>query len=129
MNYVIDFFHYINIIYKPLHQRLKKDPPPWTSAHTDIVKKIKHNIKEIPYLHFVDPSAFKIVETNASEIGYGGILKQSRDNKQQVVQFVSKHWNDCQKNYSTIKKEIIAIVLSISKFEEDLLNQFFFIKN
>lgn len=29
-----------NII-KPLHDRLKKDPPPWTNVHTNVVKIIK----------------------------------------------------------------------------------------
>ena len=92
------------------------------------MRQIKQTVKEIPCLHLADPHAFKIVETDASDIGYGGILKQSKDNKEQIVQFVSKHWNDCQKNYSTIKKEILAIVLSISKFQGDLLNQKFLLR-
>ena len=128
LNYIIEFFPKINIICKPLHQRLKNDPPPWTQIHTDIVKQIKCTVKEIPCLHLADPHAFKIVETDASDIGYGGILKQSKDNKEQIVQFISKHWNDYQKNYSTIKKEILVIVLSISKFQGDLLNQKFLLR-
>ena len=69
----------------------------------------------MPCLQIVDPTAFKIVEINASDIGYGGILKQRKDGKEQVIQFTSKHWNTPQQNYSTIRKEILAIVLCISK--------------
>ena len=29
----------------------------------------------LPCLALVDPEAFKIVETNASDVGYGGIIK------------------------------------------------------
>ena len=38
------------------------------------------------------------------------------------------HWNDTQKNYSTIKKEILSIVLCIIKFQSDLLNQKFLLR-
>ena len=58
----------------------------------------------------------KIAETDASELRYGGILKQVQNNRECIVQFTSAHWNDCQKNYSTIKKEILSIVLYITKF-------------
>jgi len=54
---------------------LQKDSPPWTSVHANIVKQINIHVKEIPCLHLADPSTFKIVETNASYIGYDGILK------------------------------------------------------
>jgi hypothetical protein len=58
-------------------------------------------------------------------LGYGGILKQVQNNKEQILQFTSAHWNDCQKNYSTINKEILYIVLCITKFQSDLLNHKF----
>ena len=66
--------------------------------------------------------AFKIVETDASDIGYGGILKQRMDNQEKLVRYTSRTWNNAQLNYSTIKKEILSIVLCISKFQDDLLN-------
>ena len=37
-------------------------------------------------------------------------------------------WTLTQLNYSTIKKEILSIVLCISKFQSDLLNQKFLIR-
>ena len=61
-------------------------------------------------------------------MGYGGILKQVSNGRECIVQFTSAHWNDCQKNYSTIKKEILSIVLCISKFQSDLLNQKFLLR-
>ena len=60
---------------KPLHDRLKKNPPKWTEAHTKLVQQIKAQIQEIPCLHLANPTAQKIVETDASELGYEGILK------------------------------------------------------
>ena len=74
--------------------------------------------------------SYKIVETDASEIGYGGILKQqtSPNHPEQIVRFHSGIWNPAQSNYSTIKKEILSIVLCISKFQDDLLNQKFLVR-
>ena len=60
----------------------------------------------MPCLGIPTVNAFKIVETNASDIGYGGILKQyvSLDLTEQIVRFYSRVWNNAQINYSTIKR-------------------------
>jgi hypothetical protein len=67
-----------------LHDRLKTNPIPWSDLHTDLVKQIKKQVQTIPLLHLVNPSAPKIVEIDASNIGYGGILKQVQGNKEQI---------------------------------------------
>ena len=73
---------------------------------------------------------YKIVETDASELGYGGILKQlnPKKKKEELIRFHSGFWKSAQQNYSTIKKEILSIVLCISKFQDDLLNQEFLVR-
>ncbi|GAV62962.1 hypothetical protein CFOL_v3_06484, partial [Cephalotus follicularis] len=93
----------------------------WTDKHTQLIKQIKIYAKEIPCLHLASHEAFKIVETDASNIGYGGILKQLINDKEQLVQYTSGSWNNAQKNCATVKKEILAIVLRIQKFQGDLL--------
>jgi hypothetical protein len=113
-----------------LFDRLQKNPPPWTADHTSVVKEVKIHVQTLPCLCIPTIESFKIVETNASDIGYGGILKQQvRSNQpEQIVRFHSGVWNSAQKNYSTIKKEILSMVLCISKFQDDLLNQKFLIR-
>ena len=63
----------------------KKSPPLWTSNHTQIVKKIKNQIKSLSCLHLADPNLPKIVETDASDVEYGGILKQKYGEQEQLV--------------------------------------------
>ncbi|GJU19895.1 enzymatic polyprotein [Tanacetum coccineum] len=58
--------------------RLKKNPKPWTEEHTKIVKNIKDRIKELPCLNIPHPEANLIVETDASDIGYGGMNPDKR---------------------------------------------------
>ncbi|GAV77393.1 LOW QUALITY PROTEIN: hypothetical protein CFOL_v3_20864, partial [Cephalotus follicularis] len=85
-----------------------------------LIRQIKNYAKEIPCLHLASPLAFKGVETDGSDIRYGGILKQLIDNKEQLVQYTSGTCNNAQRNYATIKKEILAIVLCVKKFQSDL---------
>ena len=84
----------------------------------------------MPCLGIPIVGAFKIVETDASDISYDGILKQrvSPKSYEQIVHFYSGIWNNAQLNYSTIKKEILSIVLCILKFRSDLLNQKFLLR-
>ena len=58
---------------------------------TSIIQQIKKIVKTLPRLGIPDPQANLIVETNASDIGYGGILRQLLPNssKEQVVKYHS----------------------------------------
>ena len=87
-------------------------------------------IKQLPCIVIPSPNTFKIVETDNSDIGYGGILKQvaKNDTKEQIVRFYSGFWLATQQNHSIIKKEILSIILCVSKFQNDLFNQKFLIR-
>ena len=95
-----------------------------------IIKQIKKYVKQLPCIVIPSPNTFKIVETDNSEIGYGGILKQvaKNDTKEQIVRFYYGFWSATQQNHSTIKKEILSIILCVSKFQNDLFNQQFLIR-
>ncbi|GAV74005.1 hypothetical protein CFOL_v3_17488 [Cephalotus follicularis] len=97
LNYILN----LQDLCTPLYQGLR-------NKNTQSIKQIK--IYEIPCLYLVSPLAFKIVETNTSDIGYGGNLKQ-------LVQYARGTWNNAQKNYVIIKKEILVIVLCIQKIQ------------
>ena len=74
----------------PLYDRLKKDhKKPWTNSLTDLVKTIKERVKSLPCLTLANPAWPKIVETDASNIGYGGILKQinPHDKNEYLIRF------------------------------------------
>src|SRR5262249_966174 len=88
LNYVIDFYPNLNHQCKILYDILKKNPKLWSEEHTNLIKQ---QIKDIPCLRIVDYNASKIVETDASNIGYGGILKHVKNNKEKIIQFVSGH--------------------------------------
>ena len=101
-----------------------------TQEHTKIVQHIKEKVKYLPCLNIPQPNAQIIVETDASDIGFVGILKQKLDDKskEELVRFFSGSWNDTQKNYSTVEKEVLSIVLCIKKFEDDLYMKQFLLR-
>ena len=74
-----------------MFDRLKSNPPPWSDVHTSLLQQIKSHVKTLSCLGIPIVSAFKIVETDASDIGYGGILKQrvSPESPEQIVRFYS----------------------------------------
>ncbi|GLT54568.1 hypothetical protein SLA2020_277590 [Shorea laevis] len=102
LNYVADFYQNLRKKCKPLFDRLQANPPPWTPQHTAIVQEIKKFVQTLPCLGIPSSNAFKIVETDASDIGYGGILKQRVHSTQpeQLVRFHSGVWTSSQINYS-----------------------------
>ena len=91
INYISDFYQNLRQQCKPLFDRLQTNPPPWTPAHTSVVQEIKKYVKTFPCLGIPSVNSFKIVQTDASNIGYGGILLQraSPNSLEQIVCFHS----------------------------------------
>lgn len=122
LNYIEDFYQNLAEDRDLLTQRLKKNPTAWTKSHIEAVKRIKIKIKHLSCLNQADPALFKIVEIDALDKGYGGILKQVKNSKE-LVCFTSKQQNSTQVKYSTIKNKIFVIISCINKFQSDLINQ------
>jgi hypothetical protein len=96
LKYISHFYKDFAQDRKLLNDRLKKEVRPWTDAHTQAVKKIKAKEKTLSLLHISKDELYKIVETDASNIGWGVVLKQVRPHKdkhtKEIVQFASGLW-------------------------------------
>ena len=57
----------------------------------------------------------------ASDFAIGAVLGQCIDNKQHVIYYSSRTLNDGQLNYTTTKKEFLAVVFALEKFRPYLL--------
>lgn len=112
-----------------MNQRLRKNPPFWNNTHTNAVKNIKAKVKSLPILYVADDSSPKIVESDASDLGWGGILKQGKDDEEQIIQFSSGTWNPIERNYSIIEREVTVAWNSIGKFEIHLVNKKFLLRS
>ena len=76
LNYVADFLPKFRETWKPFFQRFKKNPPTWPHEHTRVLKYIKSKFKSLPCLGIANPHAFMIIQTDASDKDFGGILKR-----------------------------------------------------
>ena len=78
----------------PLYNRLRKNPKPWSTFHTQIIQQVKHRVQSVPCLGIPHHKAFMIVKADASDIGYGGILKEKLGTqKKQLVRVHSRLWH------------------------------------
>jgi hypothetical protein len=91
--------------------------------HTSLVREIKIHVKTLPSLGIPSDNTLKIVVTNASKIGFGGILKKLflLDLLNKLFLSIPHPRIMCK----LIKKENLSVVLCITKFQSDLLNQKF----
>ena len=61
------------------------------------------------------------VMCNASDLVVGAVLRQRVEGKPYVVYYVSKTLNEGQRNYTTTKKELLAVVYALDKFRSYLI--------
>lgn len=97
---------------------------------TKSATKLKQIVKRLSCLGILDPKANLIVEIDASNLRFCGILKQllSGTDKEHIVTYYYGTWSPTQLNYSTIRKVILVIVLCITKFQDDLFLKSFLLK-
>ena len=57
-----------------------------------------------------------IVDTDASNGANGGVLSQIRNGKEHPVAYCSQTLTKYEQNYSTTRKELLAVVHALQKF-------------
>ena len=58
---------------------------------------------------------------DASDLAIGAVLGQREEGKPYVVYYASKTLNEAQRNYTTIEKELLAMVYALDKFHTYLV--------
>lgn len=113
-------------ISKPLSTLLKKEQPfIWTDIQQEAFDSLKTALAEQVILAFPNFSEVFYVTTDASDIAIGAMLSQGELPNDRPIYFFSRTLNDTQKNYSTIQKELLAIVEAIKAFRVYLYGRFF----
>lgn len=108
----------------PLTALLKKDGFQWTPETAEAFSKLKTTMITTPVLHLPDFSKTFIVETDASNVGIGGVLRQ--DNH--PLAFFSKKMGPKFATVSTYSKEMTAIIAAVNKWRQYLLGRHFIIR-
>jgi hypothetical protein len=117
--YYRKFCSNFSVIAEPLTNLLKKGVPfSWNDKCQIAFDKLKAILKSTPVLLAPDfDKPFKLA-VDASDIGAGAILIQEDNHGvEHPVCYFSRKFNKQQKNYSTIEKECLALILAIQHFE------------
>lgn len=119
LTYASDYIPKLAEMRKPLQTKLKKDVP-WTWTHDDsnYMAKIKKGLNEFPKLYHPNPEDQLIIETDASNDFWGGILKAKTkdDTNELICRYTSGSFKAAELNYHSNEKEILAIINVIKKF-------------
>ena len=115
---------------EPLTALTKKGQPDqvtWTSWEAEAVELLKKDLINAVMLKNPDFSKPFQLQTDASDVGVGAVLSQGGDQDQPIANF-SRKILDRERNYSTIEKECLAIVLGIKAFATYLVGKPFILQ-
>ena len=92
----------------------------WSEEHTDAVKSLKEECKNLPALRLPEENDKLIIQTDASDLYWGAILKTDIN---EIYQYTSGTFNQAQVNYPVHEKKLLAIYKGIKKFSLFLLQK------
>ena len=90
----------------------------WTSDCQNAFDKLNAILRSEPVLLAPNFNKEFKLAVDVSDVGAGGVLLQEDDNGvDHPVCFFSKKFNKHQKNYSTVEKECLSLILALQHFE------------
>ena len=101
----------------------------WDERCQFAFQDLKQALCDSPVLAYPrNNSSEYILDTDASDVGVGGILSQVQDGKERVVAFASKKLNRAQQRYSVTRRELLAAVTFTHHFRHYLLGRKFLLR-
>jgi transposase InsO family protein len=135
-NYFRDFIPAFARISRPLDE-LRNCPDvtsTWNDSHQMAFEAVKAALTNPPILSFPDEDLHFHVSTDASDNALGAVLFQTSDSSQapgagpkdkRYIKFSSRALSPAESNYGAAKRELLAIIFALTKFEDYLLGRKF----
>jgi len=126
VRYYRKFIPQFSKIAAPLHKLLKKDAKyMWEESQEIAFRTLKQKLTSQPILQYPYFSREFILTTDASNYGAGAVLSQGHIGKYLPIAYASRNSNKAERNYSTVEKELAAIVWGIKQFRPYLYGRKF----
>ncbi|CAN6695200.1 unnamed protein product [Malus baccata var. baccata] len=107
---------------QPLCRLLQKDVPfQFDEECESAFKQLKEKLTSTPIIVPPDWSLPFELMCDASDYALGAVLGQRKDKQPHVIYYASRTLNDAQLNYSTMEKELLAVVFALDKFRSYLI--------
>lgn len=96
-------------------------------AYIDAFQKCKELLTNAPLLQYPDPDKPYILTTDASLNALGAVLSQGTVGSDKPVAYASRTLSDTETRYSTIERELLAIIWAVKHFRPYLYGNKFII--
>lgn len=97
----------------------------WDAFTCDAFNNLKKALITPPILQYPNFEKEFYLSTDASNIAIGAVLSELSDSKDLPIAYASRALNPSERNYPTIKKELLAIIWAIRKFRPYLYGRQF----
>ena len=130
LNYYHRFLPDVATVLEPLHELLRKGTAwKWNSEQQEAFESAKELLQSAKLLVHFNPDLELIIASDASNYGIGAVLSHKMpDGTERPIGYVSRSLNSAERNYSTIEKEALAIIVGVKKFHQFLYGHRFTIK-
>lgn len=116
-NYYRKFVPNFAQIVAPLNRLLRKNVKfVWHDEHKTAFENLKKSLINPPVLIYPDFSQPFHLTTDASNDALGAVLSQGEIGNDKPIAFASRSLNDAERKYSTIEKELLAVVWAVKNF-------------
>jgi hypothetical protein len=134
VNYYSRFVPKLAEVAHPLHQVTKKNARfIWTKECELAFQELKRLLAQAPIMAYPTRNEMFILDTDASDLGYGAVLSQmqkQRDGsvKEKAIAFASKKFDMRESKYCARRRELLAIVNMVKHFDVYLRGPTFLIR-
>ena len=130
MNYYHKFLPNVATILEPLHELLRKGQKwKWNQEQQEAFTKAKELLQSADLLVHFNPDLKLVLASDASNYGIGAVLSHEMpDGTERPIGYVSRSLNPAERNYSTIDKEALAMIVGVKKFHQFLYGKRFTIR-
>ena len=115
---------------KPLTELTSPSVPfAWSKEREVAFQQLKESLLQAPILGYPreDGGQF-ILDTDASDVGIGGVLSQLQNDEEVVISYGSRTLSPAERNYCVTRRELLAIVYHVRMYKSYLLGRHFLIR-
>jgi RNase H-like domain found in reverse transcriptase/Reverse transcriptase (RNA-dependent DNA polymerase) len=114
---------------RPLHLlTVKGQPFVWESAQENAFHTLEERLISAPILGSPTDTGQYVLDTDASLHGLGAVLQQQQGDEIRVIAYASRTLSRAEQNYSTTRRELLAVIFGFKQFRQFLLGKHFLLR-
>ncbi|GFW84672.1 retrovirus-related Pol polyprotein from transposon 297 [Trichonephila clavipes] len=127
-HYIPNYSTIVSPLTDALKGKIKKEKITWDEKCGKAFEELKAKLVSQLILFAPDFATDFILQTDASEVGAGVVLSQRIEGEEHPIVFLSKKFSKAERNYSTVERELAAIIFGLKRLKHYLDGQKFIIE-